>query len=342
MGEERDERRPENDIPVSRVSIAGRHPSLPGDIARELTAEEQASFFYTLIDSASDAIIVHRPDGTVVYANEGAQLLLGYTADEMLELRPYQWVAPSLLQGTPRRIETILHDGALCFESGANRSDGAIIPTEVKSRRVDTALGPMIVAVIRDVSARRRALEKLEDLALHDMLTGLSNRSHLHDRLAIAIAGARSDGDLLGVAYVDLDDFKPVNDRYGHAVGDEVLVEVARRLHQAAREHDTVARLGGDEFVIALPRLSDESELEGVAARVVALLGEPILADGHVVNIRACVGLAMFADDDDPQSLIVKADCAMYAAKHDAERHWCMFDENMRQTGYLPLEPDAQ
>lgn len=307
------------------------HPRLMRDMARSLTDREQAGFFFSAIDVAPDALIVHRPDGTLIYANSEAASLLGYEQRELLDLPPYSWVAPSQLQAGPRRIERILSDGTHTFESGARRKDGTSIPTEVRSRRVDTPLGTVIVAVIRDISTRVQNREMLEHLAYHDSLTGLSNRIHLEDRLALAIADARRYGDDLAMAYVDLDRFKPVNDQYGHAAGDEVLVQVAHRLRDGVREQDTVARLGGDEFVILFPRLTSREEIETVAERLVSSLTQPMQVDEHTIRVEASIGLAWFdRREDDARSLLVKADKAMYSAKVDPEHSWLLYHEGMR------------
>jgi diguanylate cyclase (GGDEF)-like protein/PAS domain S-box-containing protein len=323
--------RPEDANPVSHLSLDARLPLLPEDIRRLLTVDEQAGFFYTLVDSAADAIIAHRADGSVVYANAEAALLLGYEHEaRLLDIEPYGWVAPVQLSSAPRRIERILRDGCETFESGARRKDGEVIPTEVRSRRVDTPLGPIIVAIIRDISDRVQSRAALEHLAYHDGLTGLSNRPHLEDRLAIAIADARRYGDTLAMAYIDLDQFKPVNDRYGHAAGDDVLIEVARRLRECVREPDTVARLGGDEFVVVFPRLSSREEVEGIAARLVERIREPIIVGGYVITVGASVGVALFDTAvDDARSLLVKSDVAMYRAKLDQTNRWLVWEPGM-------------
>jgi diguanylate cyclase (GGDEF)-like protein len=146
----------------------------------------------------------------------------------------------------------------------------------------------------------------------------------------VAIADARRFGDILGLAYLDLDEFKPVNDRFGHDVGDAVLIEVGHRLKEELRIQDTVARIGGDEFVVILPRLAAADELERVASRLVERVREPMLALGYPISITAAVGLARFdCDSDDARSILVKADVAMYAAKKDPERPWLLYYDGM-------------
>jgi diguanylate cyclase (GGDEF)-like protein/PAS domain S-box-containing protein len=322
---------PEDETPISHLSFDGRHPGLPADITQRLSLEEQAGFFFTLVDGAADALIAHRPDGSIVYANAEAAHLLGYESEQsLIEMPPYGWVAPQELPGAPRRIERILSDGIMAFESGARRKDGTVIPTEVRTRRIDTPLGPMLVAVIRNISQRVANRAALEHLAYHDGLTGLSNRVHLEDRLRLAIADAKRYDDTLGMAYVDLDRFKPVNDRYGHAAGDDVLVEVGARLREEVREQDTVARLGGDEFVVLFPRLASRSEVEMICERLIERIMEPMLIEGHVIRIEASIGIAIFdAQTDDARSLLVKADLAMYRAKLDPAYRWLAYEPSM-------------
>lgn len=321
---------PPDDVPVVTPRDEPHLDGLAPDASAALSVESEASLFGTIVDTAMDAIIVHRPDGTIVFANLAAGALLGMPTSEVLDLPAYGWIAPDMMLGSPRRIEAILHDGRLAFSSAAKRRDGTLLPTEVRSRRIDTALGPLIVAVIRDASERQETQRTLEHLAYHDTLTGLANRALFDGRLAVAIADARRYGDLLGLAYLDLDEFKPVNDRYGHAIGDAVLVEAARRMREGVREQDTVARLGGDEFVLVLPRLSAPDELETIAQRLYDRLVEPILALGHVITVRGSIGLALFDPGrDTARTLLVKADVAMYAAKRSPEHPWLIYDERM-------------
>jgi diguanylate cyclase (GGDEF)-like protein/PAS domain S-box-containing protein len=319
----------EDDLPL--VAEVDEHPMrLAADIAERLSEGEQAAFFCTLVDSALDAIIAHRADGTIVWANQGASELLGYDSAELMLLPPYAWVAPGQMPGAPRRIETILRSGHLTFDSQSKRKDGSIVETEVSTRRVDTALGPVVIAVIRDVSEWMESKRALERLAYHDGLTGLANRAYFDERLAASIADATRFGDILGLAYLDLDEFKPVNDRYGHDVGDAVLVEVGRRLKAQTRIQDTVARIGGDEFVLLLPRMTSPDELENVAKRLVDEIQAPIQALGYTVNITASVGLARFDNaHDDARTLLVKADVAMYAAKKDPAHPWLLYYSGM-------------
>ena len=317
--------------------------SLGGDgdsartVLKSMSATEQADFHRLLADSTIDAIIAHRPDGTVIYSNQGAREMLGYSAREMEHLELYGWIAPDARIGAVERIERILHDGRLGFESKAIRKDGTLLATEVRCQRVDTAIGPVIVAVIRDVTERIEVHRTLRRLAYHDALTGLGNRAAFDEALAAAIDTTRRHGDLLGLAYIDLDKFKPINDRYGHAVGDEVLRVIGERLLGDVRSQDKVCRLGGDEFVVLLLRMGAPEELPEIAERFLSVIEAPMVALDHEVSIEASIGMAMFESaSDDARSFLVKADIAMYAAKEHPQHPWLVYTEDMERSEPLP------
>jgi diguanylate cyclase (GGDEF)-like protein/PAS domain S-box-containing protein len=168
-----------------------------------------------------------------------------------------------------------------------------------------------------DIGEMKQAHERVEHLAFHDALTGLPNRRLLDDRLQQALSAARRGERMVAVCYLDLDGFKPVNDRHGHEVGDLVLKEVAQRLHAEVRAHDTAARLGGDEFVLVLTQLNDQAHAEAVLQRVVERVADPVpLPGGGSARVSASLGMAMFPrDGDDAVRLLAVADAAMYEVK---------------------------
>lgn len=176
--------------------------------------------------------------------------------------------------------------------------------------------GPQgLVAQMLEVTARRSTEIRLSELALHDPLTGLANRTLLFDRLDHALAVVqRSDGHV-GLIVLDLDGFKPINDRYGHQAGDAVLIEVARRLQRQVRPGDTVARLGGDEFAVVVDHLDDPAGIDTVIERLRRDLREPMLAGEDLVTVGVSVGAVTSAGPDDPRELIHQADVSMYAEK---------------------------
>ncbi len=192
-----------------------------------------------------------------------------------------------------------------------------------------TVLGS--VGFSRDISDRKQAQEEVRQLALYDALTKLPNRRLLHERLALAILQARRDRRRLALAFIDLDGFKPVNDRFGHAVGDLLLQAVARRMQECVREADTVARIGGDEFVVLLSQIDHPDDGLAVAEKIRHSLNQPFELDGgSVVSISSSSGVAVFPEHGvDEESLTASADLAMYQAKAQGRNRVLLFSPEM-------------
>jgi diguanylate cyclase (GGDEF)-like protein len=190
-----------------------------------------------------------------------------------------------------------------------------------------------LVRIKRELQADRALLqqqrEALDRLAHYDPLTGVPNRRLLEDRMQVALARARRQASRLAVCYLDLDNFKPINDLLGHAAGDRFLIEITRRLQQGLRAADTLARLGGDEFVLLLADLSHEDEWQPVLQRLLEALQQPVQIDGHAVASSASVGVVLFpatpADPADPDTLLRHADQAMYQAKQEGRNRYRVF-----------------
>ncbi len=184
-----------------------------------------------------------------------------------------------------------------------------------------------LASMVMDMVERKRVEERIEHLAYHDPLTQLPNRTLLTDRLRQAMAESKRGQRMLAVCFLDLDGFKPVNDTYGHANGDRVLVEVAHRLGGCVRAGDTVARLGGDEFAILFGNLNDVEECEHALERIMDALRVPFVVSGHPAHLSASVGVSLYPDDHaDPDTLLRHADQAMYAAKQGGRNRYHLFD----------------
>ncbi|BCJ49002.1 hypothetical protein Asp14428_04770 [Actinoplanes sp. NBRC 14428] len=300
---------------VERIALAG-----------EISRRDGEAYFRTLIQSASDVILIVGDEDEIRYASPSAGPVLG---------RPD-------LTGSPliRLVADTHHDelAALLVRARAGNRDGTDLTVVCADRRLlqveciarDLRDDPTVrglVLTVRDVTERRRLENDLAHQAFHDGLTGLANRALFRDRLEQAFAAAVSAGTELGVLFVDLDDFKEVNDTLGHAVGDQLLVAVARRIAQAIGPRDTAARMGGDEFAVLVAEAFDAHAAEGVAARIVAALGSPVeVSDGlggsHVVSGAASVGLATGRDADSPTELLRHADLALYLAKGAGKATW--------------------
>lgn len=299
---------------------------IPTDVAPDAgllsLCTEELELKTMLLDSLVDGILAHTMDGRILYFNPALTNMLGLTAAEFANLGPWEWVAPAMRDTIPERMR-LLRGGDIRFESQAVNRDGSIVHTEVHAHIVDLPLdGEILVSVMHDITDRIAAQKDIRHLAFHDTLTGLANRVLLDERMHHAIASAERHGDVVGVVFLDLDDFKPVNDTLGHATGDIVLRVVADRLSACVREYDTVARLGGDEFLVLFSRLSTNADLAGLAQKLAECVGEPMSIDGNCVQVTASVGLAVHRPGDATDELMTRADHAMYRAKRNGLLGW--------------------
>ena len=283
-----------------------------------------------------------RPDQPLVYANAAFEALSGFRAEEVLGRNCRFLQGPDADLAAVDRVRTALRTGQECRETLLNHRgpDGTPWWNEIFLAPVTDDAGRVVqyIGVQNDVTARVEAeralvrerdraqsyLARIEQLAYTDPLTGLANRRRLEERVETALWEAHVDGGSLALLFLDLDGFKAVNDRLGHAAGDELLVRTAQRLRDRLRRSDVLARLGGDEFLVAVPGLERRSALrsaERVAATLQQVLSEPVRLAGQDVHVSASVGVAVYPDDGEAfGTLLHVADGRMYAAKHPAHR----------------------
>jgi diguanylate cyclase (GGDEF)-like protein len=195
-----------------------------------------------------------------------------------------------------------------------------------------------IILNIRDITERKALEERLIHQASHDPLTSLPNRALFSERLGHALTDAGNAGSLLAVMFIDLDNFKLINDSLGHQAGDVLLIEVAGRLRESVRPFDLVARFGGDEFTLLLEDLENSEVALGVAERIQKNLQEPFLVEQHEITIACCVGMAFNEPDTPPDELIRNADIAVYRAKANGKARITIFDKDMNQYALKRLE----
>ena len=179
------------------------------------------------------------------------------------------------------------------------------------------------VGIFTDITQRKLIEENLQKMAHYDVLTGLPNRALFNDRLENAIAEAKRENSQLALLFIDLDGFKPINDRLGHDVGDILLGSVADRLKQCIRASDTVARLGGDEFAAILRKVSDEADVATVAKKILHTIGSRFYIKGHTCSVGASIGIALYPKDaTEADELLKKADIAMYTVKESGKNNF--------------------
>jgi len=308
-------------------------------------ARQSEARFQTLVQNASDVILVARPDATITYQTPSATRTLGYE--------------PGSLEG--KRITALLHpedvEQALAVYTGVAFRAGLSVTTEWRVRHHDGSwrhvevvannlLGDPtvsgIVLTMRDVSERKALEEELKHQAFHDALSGLANRALFLDRLEHALARAARSQSLLAVLFLDLDDFKLVNDSFGHAAGDGLLVAVAGRLAKSLRAGDTAARFGGDEFAVLLEEISGLEEVSQVAERIITELRVPWAVDDHEVQVHASIGIAIgAAGAEGPAELLQAADVAMYSAKSRGKGRYEVYQPELQKAMVERLERTA-
>jgi diguanylate cyclase (GGDEF)-like protein len=216
------------------------------------------------------------------------------------------------------------------FEWLHQRKNGNVFPAEVCLTALTLSGQPMLLATVRDITARKLAEERVQYLAYYDALTGLPNRTLLQDRLAKALAAARRQKYKVALLFLDLDRFKDINDSLGHSVGDLLLQAVAERLKTWGREQDTVARLGGDEFLITLTHVKDAVDAAVAAERLMDAMTAELVVQGRSLGISCSVGISIFPEHGaDCETLIKNADAAMYSAKADGRNNFRFFTEDM-------------
>ncbi|HTY99167.1 MAG TPA: diguanylate cyclase, partial [Rhodocyclaceae bacterium] len=301
---------------------------------RDLTAwkqaEEQLHLNASVFDHCVEGILITDARRNILSVNPAFTRLTGYPAEEVLGRNP--GLLKSGLHDRPFYEDlwrSVKETGRWSGEVWNRRKDGEVYPERLSINVVRDAAGEIThyIGMFSDITQAKQAHDRLEDMANHDALTGLPNRIALSGRLHQAIVAARRDDRMLAVCFLDLDGFKPVNDRYGHEAGDAILVEVAGRLKSATRASDTVARIGGDEFVLLLSEFARVEEIEAALTRILRAVSRPYRVDDDDISLSASVGVTVHPlDESDSDALIRHADQAMYAAKNLGRNTWHMFD----------------
>jgi len=306
---------------ASRV-LAGQNRRLQEQATTErlllVDLQRSEERFRSLVRNASDGVIVLGEDGLIRYESPAVERILGRRADDGIGRQAVADIHPDDRSTVEHRLADVAssHGSEAAVEFRARHADGSWRTLEAIAKNLldDPAVGGVVVNY-RDITERKVLEEQLRHQAFHDGLTGLANRSLFRDRLGHALIRAGRGGSPTAVLYLDLDDFKAVNDRLGHAAGDRLLVAVGERLRTATRAGDTVARLGGDEFAIIVEE-AEPTEAGMAAGRIIEALAPSFGVGDRPINARASIGIAISSvDSGDADELLRQADIAMYAAK---------------------------
>lgn len=320
-------------------------------VARSLFEQKEQA--QVTLHSIGDAVITTNAKGTVEYMNPVAEKLTGFTLVEA-KGRALDAVFRVIHEDTR---EDLTYPFARCLYQGQSMAlpeHSVLLDRRGREYAIHASAAPMrgptgqamgCVVALSDVTGIRRMAQAMEHQATHDALTELPNRHLLQDRLEHAIAHAQRFGQGIAVLFIDLDNFKRVNDGLGHTAGDALLKAVAARLGTSRREEDTVARLGGDEFIVVLENLRDEDLVASVARKILKALEAPFSIDGHEVSVRASIGVSVFPKDGaDVETLLKNADTAMYRAKDNGRNNVEFYaqDMNVRAVERLVMEQNLR
>jgi len=281
-------------------------------LGKDLAASEARA--KAVMESAVEAILTTDAVGHVESVNPAAEVLFGWAEAEIVG-RPIAVVVPGLEPSGEHDGLDDLHRGPSERMMEAIRKDEQRLPVDVSMSSTTIGGREMFTLIARDATLRKLYEDQLEHQATHDPLTGLANRTLFDELLVRAAYRADRSGRPVAVLYLDLDGFKDVNDVFGHPSGDRVLSETSRRLEAVVRPGDMVARMGGDEFVVLCEHLSEPSDAEKIATRIVQAVGKPIPLATGVATVTASVGIALGEPGETAASLIGRADEAMYRMK---------------------------
>ncbi len=269
--------------------------------------------FSAIVEQSLDGTIILSSSNEILYINHSATVFFARSRDELLgQPFPFPVVTdkptelPFPQDGQPTKI------AEMCVAKTQWHNEAAF------------------VATLRDITQRKQLEESIRHMATHDVLTGLPNRSLLATQLEKAINLAQRNQRMVALLFVDLDNFKPINDTFGHSVGDVVLQETAKRLTDGVRASDFIARVGGDEFLVVLQEVADVEATALTTQRIIDLINIPIEVDGHNCQLGASIGISLFPDcAGTTEELIQQADAAMYHIKKKAKNSYCFYASGM-------------
>jgi diguanylate cyclase (GGDEF)-like protein/PAS domain S-box-containing protein len=309
--------------------------SITRDITERKRAEEKLLITASVFDNTQEAIIITDTNISIIDVNSAFTKITGYSSEEVIGKNPR--MLSSGLQDKAfyaAMWQSLEHKREWRGEVWSRRKSGEIYAELLSISTICDNKGKVLryVGVFSDISYLKEHESELSRIANYDALTGIPNRVLLADRMRQAIAQTAREQNIMAVCYLDLDGFKPINDTMGHEAGDQVLIEVARRIENTIRGGDTVARLGGDEFVVLLLGQEKSEECETALKRLITAIAHPITFKNKSITISASIGVSIYPlDNEDPDTLLRHADQAMYIAKQSGKNRFNIYDPALEQ-----------
>lgn len=299
------------------------------DITEDIQTEEELKFLSYALDKMREANFLIDEDGKILRVNEAACKNLGYTKEELSSMTIFDIDKNMSKERWKRDFKRVKYMENYAIEARHQRKDGTFYSNEISINFVEYQGKMYHLSFVRDTTEKKEQQQKLEYMAHFDSLTQLPNRTLLVDRIEQAMYQSNRKEEKICIVYIDLDEFKNVNDLYGHNAGDAFLNILSKRMHSLLREGDTIARLSGDEFVVLLVNVGDAKEVNSFLKSLLELILLPVQIDTHNINVSASIGVTFYPQLEHISSdqLIRQADQAMYEAKIQGKNRFIVFDD---------------
>ncbi|MCD6190146.1 MAG: EAL domain-containing protein [Sulfurimonas sp.] len=329
------------------VRMIGTHADITKEKELQLKYSQQAQ----MIEQIHDSVISTDLEGTITSCNYGTELLLGYKSTELVGKPITTIYLEEDFEILSKNIETVKKDGEHHTTVRLVKKSQEVIDTDLSLSLIKDEKGNVVelVGYSQDITKRKKAeaeLLKQKDIldhqAHHDALTGLANRILFNDRLEQSLKKAKRSKSKIAVLFIDLDHFKEINDSLGHAVGDDILKIVTKRLNSTIRNEDSIARLGGDEFVVMVDGLAQGQNASLLAQKILTVLAEPITLEGHILYVSSSIGISLYPDDGaSTDDLLKYADAAMYKAKAEGRNNFQFYCSEMTELAFERVVMEA-
>lgn len=316
-------------------------------IALELS-QENLHLAQQVIKASRDGIMVTDASGFILSVNPAFTRITGYSAEESIGNTPALLKSGKHDAAFYRTMwDAVYSEGSWAGEVWNRRKNGEIYPEWLTINAIRNHTGEItkFAAILTDITDRKKSEEQIKNLAYYDVLTGLPNRRLFNDRLNVAIANAHRHNHLLAIVFIDLDQFKRINDTLGHTIGDRLLVDVAQRIQAEVREGDTVARMGGDEFTLLLQEIEDADAAVALVHRILSAIARPVAISNNTLYVTASVGISLYPHDGtNSENLIRNADTAMYRAKDNGRNSYQLYTATMNASSleHLAMESNLR